>query len=248
MKIRLLSSFFILCTFKCISQSHEGNIVLINVEHLDRAGIAREISIVNSLNPKVIAIDLQFDISRHDEKDTKLVNALWKCKNLVMASLVNNLGGKIFISSASQAEFISRQGQTGFINTLLEDDNNRTLKRFTVWEKESYGDRVREYHFAVRTAMAYDSMKATEFIKAHPKIVDVDYKGGKRKFKKYSSKEVFGGKLTKKDIEGKIVMLSFLGPGNEDKFFTPLNKDKKNPDMYGLEYLAYIVAQVLESK
>ena len=41
-------------------------------------------------------------------------------------------------------------------------------------------------------------------------------------------------------------MLSFLGPGNEDKFFTPLNTDNKNPDMYGIEYLANIVAQVLE--
>jgi CHASE2 domain-containing sensor protein len=55
------------------------------------------------------------------------------------------------------------------------------------------------------------------------------------------------GNITKKDIEGKIVMFGFLGPGNEDKFFSPLNTNPNEPDMYGLEYLANVVAQVLEN-
>lgn len=246
MKAQLIFLFFIVLTLKCSSQSHEENIVLINVDHLDRGQIAKEISILNSLNPKVIAIDLQFDVSRHDKKDSELVNILWKCENLVMASLVHNFGGNIFISSASQLEFSIPGSKTGFVNTLQETDPNGTLKRFTVWEKESYGDQRLEYHFAVRTAIEFDSLKAMRFINSNPKIVDVDYKLGRRNFKKYSAKEVIDGGLTKKDIEGKIVMLSFLGPGNEDKFFTPLNTDNKNPDMYGIEYLANIVAQVLE--
>ncbi|WP_079689331.1 CHASE2 domain-containing protein [Ohtaekwangia koreensis] len=244
MKMLLFIFLMTINLFSCSSQTHE-NIVLVNVEHLDRAGIAQEISTLNALNPRVIAIDLQFDESRHDEKDTKLVNALWECKNLVMPSLVHNLNGKIFTSSASQLEF-SAYAKTGFVNTLPENDTNHTLKRFTVWEKESYGEQASKYHFAARTAMSYDSIKAMKFINAHPKIVDIDYKEGKRQFKILSAKEVLDGKVTKKDIEGKIVMISFLGPGNEDKFYTPLNKHPKEPDMYGVEYLANIVAQILE--
>jgi CHASE2 domain-containing sensor protein len=43
-------------------------------------------------------------------------------------------------------------------------------------------------------------------------------------------------------------MIGFLGPGDQDKFITPLNTNPNEPDMYGLEYLANIVAQVLEDK
>lgn len=43
-------------------------------------------------------------------------------------------------------------------------------------------------------------------------------------------------------------MISFLGPGDEDKFYTPLNTNPGEPEMYDLECLANIVAQVLEYK
>jgi len=245
--------FCTLGSIKCYPQTPEKSIIIMNIEHLDRAEIAQEISIVNSLNPKVIALDVKFDVSHHDEKDTKLAHAIRACKNLVMTTVVHNLNGKIFISLASQGEFSSSRLRTGFINTVLERDEKATLRRFTAWEEESYvnsatGVRRIEYHFGVRTAMVFDSLKAMTFVKSHAKIVDIDYNDEKRKFKKYSAKEVLDGKLTKKDIENKIIMLGFLGPGNEDKFFTPLNKDHKNPDMYGVEYLAHIVAQVLEDR
>jgi len=244
--------FFVLLAIRCICQP-EKDIVLVNVGNLDRAGIAREVLILDSLDPRAIAIDIQFSSSHYDERDAKLSSALLKCKNLIMASLIKNVGEKIMVFPGSRPEFHSPHRKTGFINTVLENDGRRTLKRFTVWEEESFvtrsiGKRWIEYHFAVRTAMVSDSLKAMRFVKNHPKIVDVDYKGGKRKFKKYSTEEVLGGKLTRKEIEGKIVILSFFGPGNEDKFFTPLNTNPKEPDMYGGEYLAHIVAQVLESE
>lgn len=89
-------------------------------------------------------------------------------------------------------------------------------------------------------------VKTSNFIQSHERLVDLNFKKGVRKFKTFSVTDVLNGKLTKKEIEGKIVMMGFLGPGNEDKFYSPLNKNSKEPDMYGVEYLANIVAQILE--
>lgn len=51
--------------------------------------------------------------------------------------------------------------------------------------------------------MLIDSLKAIHFVKHNPRIIDVDYKNGKRKFKTFSSSDGLNGKLTKMDIEDK---------------------------------------------
>jgi len=245
MKIFLI---FILTICALIARAQsEDNIILINVENLDRAGIAEEISTLSKFNPKVIAIDLQFSKRNHDAGDEELIKALWACKNLVMTSVINDLAGNVAFSLTSQLEFSPHGVKTGYINALQENDVHGTIKSFLVQEKEDVADKRIEYHFAVSTAMAYDSLQTAKFINTHPTVVDVDYKNGQRKFRKYSAKEVLSGKLNERDLTGKIVMIGFLGPGNEDKFYSPLNKTKK-PDIYGLEYLANVVAQILDQK
>lgn len=182
--------FLIFFTLNARCQS-DKDIVLVNVGNLDRAGIAKEISIINSLDPKVIAIDLQFSTSHFDERDVLLSKALESCENLVMPSLLENVGEKIMIFPGGRSEFYPSGIKTGFINTVFEDDETHTLKKFMVWEEESYTIRSKgkpriEYHFAVQVAMAYDSLKTMKFIRSHGKLVDVDYLYGKRAFKTYS--------------------------------------------------------------
>ena len=247
--IRILFLFFVSTTLSCSSQTYERNIVLINVGTLDRAGIANEIAVINSLNPNVIAIDLQFSNRTKYQNDLRLISELVKCKNLIMVSSVKDYNGNDVeyrkFTYGSLPEF-SIMAKTGFSNTILEEDEFQTLKRFSTHEKVNGSI---EYHFAVRTTMEFDSMKTMEFVKNNPRVIDIDYQGGKRKFKVFSDSEVLNKKVSRKDIEGKIVMIGFLGPGDEDKFFTPLNKKAKplKPDMYGVECWANVVAQVLES-
>lgn len=245
--VKLFLFCFIITALSCNSQIAERDIVLINVDTINRNGITREISIVNSLNPKVIAIDLQFSNDTEYDQDTRLIQALDKCKNLIMASVIENYTGdgveyKRF-TYGSLPDYRTN-AKTGFINALPERDEFQTLKRFSIVEKVN-GDY--EYHFGVRTAMAYDSLKAMDFVKSNPRIIDIDYQGGRRKFKAFSAFEVLNKKVSRKDIEGKIVLMGYVGPSDEDKFFSPLNKKTKpyKPDIYGLEYLANIVAQVL---
>lgn len=245
-KIISLYILFII-NFSCKSQVADQDIVLVNVGNLDRAGIANEIMIINQLNPKVIAIDLEFSKDTEYTKDLRLMQALDNCKNLVMISVIENYTGEDIeykgFTFGSLPNFLTN-AKTGFGNTLLRDEQD-ILMRFSLWEKVSGRT---EYHFSIKTAMAYDSVKSINFVNSRPKIVDVDYKNGTRRFRTFLPSEILNKEINRINIEGKIVMLGFLGPGNEDKFFTPLNKNPNEPDMYGLEYLANIVAQVLESK
>ena len=236
-------------------QAQHDQIVLVNVEHLDRAGIAKEILAINHLGPKVIALDVTFEERHNDENDAILAEAISECESLVTAGYVRTIAEKVFLVSANASEFMSHQGHIGFIDTMHEKDEYKTQQQFKVWEEESLRDELAGkprtgYHFSVETVMAFDRTAAMMFVKSRPQIVDIDFKDGKRTFLKFSASDVLDGKISRRDIEGKIVMLGFLGPGNEDKSFTRLNKGERpsEPDMYGVEILANITAQILESK
>jgi CHASE2 domain-containing sensor protein len=250
---KILLPVLLVCAIVIISCDRravaEGEIVLINTDTVDREGIAHELDAINAFNPKLVAIDVQFSGDTDARKDTILLSALKHTKNLIMVSIIDDYGGGEHthyrrFASGSLPAFLA-VAKTGFANTIVEENEMRTLNRFST---HAYVAEHIEYHFAVRVAMAFDSLLAVRYVKNHPRIVDVDYRNGARHFKVFGSADVLGKKIPRKDIEGKIVMLGFLGPGNEDKFFTPLNTNADEPDMHGLLYLAHIVAQILETR
>lgn len=238
----LLLAMFIMGS--CHSQPLEDNIVLINVGDYDKGRVAKLISKVSTLNPKVVSLDIAFPEYNGNNDDISLSKALEKCNNLIMATLIRPIDEtRVYFALASTAEFSPLFVRTGYVNAKVEENQIYIPNQFIVQQEDFNGDT--EYHFSVRTAMSFDSLKTVSFIQSHDRLVDVDYKNGKRKFKTFSASEVLNGKLAKSDIEGKIVMMGFLGPGDTDKFYTSLSA---RPEMYGVEYLANIVAQVLESK
>lgn len=250
--IRLLLFPIIIAGSSCHSQSPENSIVLINTGPYNKGKIAKEIAIVNTLNPKVVSLDIAFPEYVGDSDDKSLYLALQNCKKLVMPSKIHYEGKDyhdkemISVALTCAMEFFPRHAKAGFVSAKIDKDDIQIPRQFIVWQK-GYTEDIYQ-HFSIVTAMAFDSLKTMNFIQSHDRLVDVDYDNEKRKFRTFSASDVLKGKLSKKDIEGKIVMLGFLGPGDEDKFFIPQNLNRNESDMYGLEYLATIVAQVLESK
>jgi len=237
----------------CHSQTADDKIVLINVEDYDKGRIAKLISKINTLTPKVISLDIAFPKYTGGIDDKSLYLALRNAKKLILPSEISSEGqdyqGNEIISVylTCAGEFFVPNAKTGFVSVELNKNQRQIPKHFIVSQKGSYSEDI-YYHFSVVTAMAFDSLRASRFVQSHERLMDVDFKNGKRKFRTLSATEILNGNLIKSEIEGRIVMLGFLGPGEQDKFFTPFNSNPSKPDMYGLQYLANIVAQVLECK
>ncbi|MBX2966858.1 MAG: CHASE2 domain-containing protein [Cyclobacteriaceae bacterium] len=222
-------------------------IVIVDVADFGREIIAKQIAIIDSLSPKVVAIDLQFSTRKDERTDSVFASVLSRCDNLVMVSVINHdyAGEDIEYEELIEPlpEF-SMHAKTGFANAILEDDEFQTLKRFSIRERVAGKT---EYHFAVRTAMCFDSLRTMSFIQSNPKIIDVEYRGNTEAFMVFSAADVLERKITSKDIEGKIVLIGSFSPFDYDLFFTPISSKKKPhmPDMFGVVYLANIVAQIL---
>lgn len=231
-----------------------NQIVIINTGLHNRIGISKQINLIKSLNPKVIAIDLFFDKEVNQYQDSLLMTSLKGYENFVMAVLLKDNGiqsrDKLFISGTipkfRTAKYI------GYTNVLLEDSDPPLLKRF--FSYDSIENKI-VYHLSVQTAMLYDSAKTANFLNNNYRIIDIRYFGNQEIFKMYSASDVLNGSIPREEIEDKIIIMGYAGPYeyfpidryDEDKFYTPLNLQPTNspPDMYGVVYLANIVKQIL---
>jgi CHASE2 domain-containing sensor protein len=248
-KYFLLPTILLMFLSACGQNSITDKIVVVNIHNYDRDGIAKQIQNVRALNPKVIALDIQFSSRKDKRVDSVLRATLESCDNLVMASVMRNYTHEDidYLDTLGCEPYFLTNARTGFINAILEDDTFRTLKRFSI--KEKVNGKI-EYHFAVRTAMTFDSLKTMNFIKDKPKIIDVAYQKDQSKIKVISALDALKGNLKRKDIEDKIVIFGtfWIFEDDPDIFVSPLNKETERyrPDMWGVMYLANIVAQVLE--
>ncbi len=234
--------------FGCTQKTNDEDIIIINTEQLGGGteDLAKGIFVLNSLAPKVFAIDLWYS-DENKKVDDELINILKECKNLVIRSEIDGYADRLEeyprFKLGTLPKFIPL-AKTGFATLIEEDDAFFTVKKFSSWEKVNG---KMEYEFGVQMAMLFDSIKAADFVKKHPKINDVNFHNGK-KFKTFEINDVINGRVKKEDIEGKIVLLGFFGPGFTDRFYSGAIKRGNGsfvPDMYSVEFHAHVALQVL---
>jgi len=242
------------------------DITLVNVGNLSRAEIAMQLNIINSFNPKVVGIDVFFDVLKDTLGDLALADALNRTENLVMVSrgeyTTEEIVGR-FPDSVHLSHPLFRSGaHLGFANLETEakyQEDYKSCRRFpptlTLFGKE-------EHAFAIRLAQAYDSAATQKFLDRDQDWEVINYRGNiptpyaNTKFIGFFALDV-GDVMTlsfdSTAIKDKIVILGFLGdsfldPSWGDKFYTPLNQNyvgRANPDMYGAVIHANIAAMIL---
>lgn len=251
--------FFAASLVCCTGIYHRDNlsskdIVIVNVGINNRIGIAKEIEFIETLNPAVVAIDVQFSTEHNEYQDSLLIASLNRCRNLVLSVGLEGIDSataegydRIF---GTLPKFLGN-AKIGYVNVLLDGIETPVLRRFNVYER--IGD-MTMFHFAVQTAMSFDSIQTMRFINTHDQTVGIEFIGNKEIFKVFSADDALNGVIPRSEIEGKIVLIGYLGPyenffpaNDDDKFFTPLNPENppKEPDMYGVIYLANVIAQIL---
>lgn len=238
----------------------DDNIVIVNIGYRSRAELAEMLKVISSNQPKVIGGDIFFDheVDTVDIIGTNLLsNQVKALKNLVLASAY---GGKTDDGTdivARQSPMIREYVKEGIVNLNIATDDPEygTVRSFYPITDIN---NVKHFSFGFLVASFLDSTVlkyATEY-EMMIRWYGYGNDNSDRMFKTFDSHQILNGEFEKKDIEGKIVLLGFMGetfgdyvPG--DIFFTPLNKKiigRSLPDMYGVEVHANVIKMIVDKE
>jgi len=239
--------------------SSDTNIVLVNIGKLSREEVAQQIEILNKYNPAVIGIDAFFLFPRPDnpQGDTALAMAVKNVKHFVMVSKVDGYNEEkgTWDTLIKSYALISDFAHTGFANTISDEEGGN----FITWRNtpviEYLSDGTKEICFAAKIMEFYNPEKANKFLARGNEVENIYFKGNLDKYTKLDIEDVFNESFEASTIEGKIVLMGYMGTGyedyfwDEDKFFTPLNQasvGRGYPDMFGVVVHANILSMMLE--
>jgi CHASE2 domain-containing sensor protein len=233
-------------------QPSDTNIVLVNIGHLSRADIGKQIARINEHEPAVIGIDAFFRSKKAFEDDIQLIMALSQCENLVMVSeLYSPNKQNSFDSIATSHKQFNQFAQNGFANMVTAAESFKTTREFKPFAK--MGDSL-ELSFAAKVVEKYRPEQLTELLQRQNETETINWLGHNNKFFTLDAQDVLDEEVDLSFIKGKIVLLGFLGeyelgePSLEDTFYTPMNKQtgsKTFPDMYGVVVHANIISMIL---
>jgi len=248
----------------------DSNIILVNIGSLNRGGIAKEIEIINSYEPKVLGIDSFFRTPKDEIQDSMLIESLGKVNNLVLATKIHyNYKREVFDSVSYSHPIFTQNASTGFAN-IIEDMSGKTYKDMTDEEREEKENTLiksvrevpikevingrNELFLAARIAELFAPEKAKRLLERGNQSEIVNYRRNIDKYITLDVKDIFEGSDKLELIRGKIVLMGFLGPDlktlvNEDIFFTPMNPQfvgKTFPDMYGVVIHANVLSMILD--
>ncbi|HEY8937142.1 MAG TPA: CHASE2 domain-containing protein [Cyclobacteriaceae bacterium] len=236
----------------------DENIVIVNIGYRNRTELAEMLKVISINQPKVIGGDIFFDheVDTVDVIGTNfLSNQVKALDNLVLASAY---GGKTDDGTgivARQSPMIREHVKEGIVNLNIATDDPEygTVRSFY---PVTDINKVKHLSFGFLVASFLDSTVlkyATEY-EMMIRWYGYGNDNSDGMFKTFDSHQILNGEFEKKDIEGKIVLLGFMGetfgdyvPG--DIFFTPLNKKiigRSLPDMYGVEVHANVIKMIVD--
>jgi CHASE2 domain-containing sensor protein len=271
----------------------EDRIVLVNFGSLSRVEVAQQISIINKYQPRVIAIDGFYNCEGGLYDPDNCPQLLDTLGNTFLSMAIQEAGNVVLVSKLLQSDSLSNLGDVAEYDSIEYSDpifKDYTVNAFAnlptdaVFQEDvkicrTFFPKINvngkdELAFSVATAMKFDSIKTTRFLKRNKDEEIINFRGNfeiqeiklRNLNKDEASSSGFTGMFTALDVDDimnenfdslflkdKIVLMGFLGDyfGHAtwtDKFFTPLNKKvagRANPDMFGLVVHANIIAMIL---
>ena len=253
----------------------EEDIVIVNVGEISRAGIAQQINIINSFEPKVIGLDLRFRTLKSDTLgDMMLANALANTPNIVMyQKLVEPDDNGIWHKSEYSHPLFTQDHPTASVNLLIESVGGeqfqfKTSRSFFPSElylnpETNEIDTVLAFGVALAKYLKPENVKTMlarknieELINYRGNVIDYGRTHTGTRFYALDVYDVLDTLFTPDLIKDKIVLMGVMGRdfgdtrSFEDKYFTPLNTKqagRANPDMFGVVVHANIVSMILHN-
>lgn len=232
-------------------QSVDTNIVLVNIGHLSRSDIAKQINIINSFSPKVIGLDVVFAKSEKSKSDTIVAEALNNVRNLVLVGILDNYSekgdyyNKYYIPDSN----FSKNAVMGYANLPTKyGASSKTIRSFRPYSKVKNNIVPA---FALRIVEMYDMDSYKILLSRSNDEEVINYRGNIDKFITLDT-DILYRNYNLNFLKDKIVLLGFLGNSLtektlEDIYFTPLNEvyaGRSYPDMYGVTIHANIISMI----
>jgi CHASE2 domain-containing sensor protein len=223
----------------------DNRIVIINIGHADREGLAYIIEKAASMNPKVIGLDVYFEGPKESYKDSLLKTVFEKAKNLVAISRIewNHHGEGKFLNDY----YDSTHSLTGYGNITGEEGG--TIRNFSPYEK--INDSI-HYSFSAMLVKQYSTEAFKKLKKRHDHNEIINYTRRNNQYLHFTAEELLNDGVDESALKGKIVLLGYLSEDEndiEDKVFTPTNEKfagKSRPDMNGIVVHANIISMILD--
>jgi CHASE2 domain-containing sensor protein len=185
----------------------DEQVVLVNIGDLDRAGIAQQINILNSYEPRVIGIDVRFIKAHKDDPqgDSALSQAFSHVKNLVLGSKLIPHPEKAENDSMQEPHpMFKRYAHTGFVNVITKGEDEFKTNRDivpqdhyykwsvldTIYKQEVINDTLRlissikfkkrdtlVYSFPTKIAWFMDSNAVKKYLKRDKDTEIINYQG-----------------------------------------------------------------------
>jgi CHASE2 domain-containing sensor protein len=211
-------------TWSCRENRIDSSIItIVDIGHLDRTGIAKELSLINRYSPKVIGLNFLLTTDSL-EKDNSLSEELFRAKNIVVqASVLHDLNEDEVLQRASLFKHSSRNvdtwdsleiyhskfrfGEHGFVNYTTTDDSVLVLE---LSMREYYREDP-EFAFCYVVANRYDNRAIDLKYKYEDGYFNFNRGNFRRHFKVITVNEMLSGSIDANDIDGKIVLMGYLG-------------------------------------
>ncbi|MCB0628168.1 MAG: CHASE2 domain-containing protein [Saprospiraceae bacterium] len=233
----------------------EMNVVLVHVQHPERAAVASMLERINAQSPAVIGLDILFRGSRDSLGDSLLSRQLRTIPNVVMAA---NLGN--YVDSlkgiphmlVSEPEF-SGHAVNGYTNFVAGQD--RTVRLFS--PAFTTLDGRRHLAFAVALAEQFDPTRTKRLFRRKKEVERINYLGDYRSYIRLDAATVLEAPDEALAVfRDRIVMIGYVHSNDadapiEDRYYTPLNPvytGRSIPDMYGMVIHANIVSMILNGE
>ncbi len=220
-----------------IARSIDEDIVLVNIEDGDREFISRILLKIDSLKPLAVGINVFFRDRKSTYEDSALAHALHTMKNDILSYKLNDLNER----NGSHKMFSQLVSGQGFLNygddfitriaPLPEIDNQLhesfALKIIRTWQPDfKQGFKVNQH-------------------------IPMNYQRTLEHFTRINGSELLDIPISKCDLPDKVFLVGYTGPGNEDKYHTPLHFQYDNlkpgePDTYALVIIANQIRTILE--
>lgn len=250
--MRIIQYLIIILLTSCFDQvPHVGeigpdrDIVLINIENGDRAFLAEILSKIDSINPKVVGIQVYFQSTKDAKGDSLLSLAL---KNL-RGDVLSYGWGSTGMEQHSISRFTSVVDSEGF---LQFEETNGLVSKMTPIKK--INGKIHE-SFALKISKLWRPDPTFSF--SENKSLFIEYTRTLNSFLTINGSDLVSLSITDFDLDNlkeKIFLVGYIGPHEENMYRTPLRflaedtLPQTKPDTYGLVIIANQIRTLLDEK